>query len=134
MSKTPERQIRQGTEPYSGKLKAQNQDNLGMRQTGHRHIMPLNPKVLASDEEARIHATAAIIQDRWQLSGVNDTVGTVQARNRVEPRKAEDSEPRQPREEIDRPTGTLWHSTQRVLAQDEEARPHATTAFIQARC
>ena len=37
-------QCRQGTEPYSGKLKAQNQDNLRMRQTGHRHIISLNPK------------------------------------------------------------------------------------------
>ena len=34
--------------------------------------------------------------------------------------------------EIDGPTGALCHSTQRLLAQDE-GRPHATRAFIQAR-
>ena len=45
---TPQEQRRQGTEPYSGKLKAQNQDNLGRRQTGHRHTTSLNPKVTST--------------------------------------------------------------------------------------
>ena len=94
-----------------------------MRQTGHRHPMPLIPKELAQDDEARNHATAAIIQDRCELSGVNDTIGTVQPRNCVKQQKTQDQEPRPPREEIDRPTGTLCHSTQSLLAQDDEARP-----------
>ena len=45
---TPQGQSRQGTEPDSGKPKAQNQDNLGRRQTGHRHTMSHNPKVTSA--------------------------------------------------------------------------------------
>ena len=36
--------------------------------------MPLIPKKIAKDDEARNHATAANIQDRCKLSGVNDTI------------------------------------------------------------
>ena len=38
-------------------------------------------RLLAQDEGVRPQATAAIIQARWQLSGVHDTTGTAQARN-----------------------------------------------------
>ena len=96
VSITPESQSRQRPEPYSGKQKAQYQDNLGMRQTGHRHPMPLIPKELAQDDEARNHATAAIIQDRCELSGVNDTIETVQPRNCVEQRKPKTQNQGQP--------------------------------------
>ena len=85
--------------------------------------MPLIPKELAQDDEARNHATAAIIQDRCEQSGVNDTIEAMQPRNCVEQRKTQNPEPRPPREETDRPTGTLCHSTQRLLEQDDEARP-----------
>ena len=35
---------------------------------------------LTQDEEDRPHATASIIQARWQLSGVQDIAGTAPAR------------------------------------------------------
>ena len=33
-------------------------------------------RILAQDEEARPHATMALIQARWQLTGVHDTAET----------------------------------------------------------
>ena len=51
---------------------------------------------LAQDDEARNHATAAIIQDRCELSGVNDTIETVQPRNCVEQRKPKTQNQGQP--------------------------------------
>ena len=48
------------------------------------------------------------------------------------PQQAEGTEPRPTKEEPDRPRQAT-HSIQRLLVQDEEARPHATTALIQAR-
>ena len=42
MATNPERPYIQGTEPYRIKLKAQNQDNPEMRQTGRRHTTCLN--------------------------------------------------------------------------------------------
>ena len=50
------------------------------------------------------------------------------------PQQAEGTEPRQSKEEPYRPRqATQDHSIQRLLVQDEEARPHATTALIPAR-
>ena len=50
------------------------------------------------------------------------------------PQQAEGTEPRQSKEKPDRPRqATQDHTIQRLLVQDEEDRPHATTALIQAR-
>ena len=50
------------------------------------------------------------------------------------PQQAEGTEPRQSKEEPDRPRqATQDYSIQRLLVQDEEARPHATMALTQAR-
>ena len=61
----------------SSKLKAQNQDKLRRaRQTQVSYTRSLNPKILAQDEEARPHATMALIQIRWKLSGDHDNAET----------------------------------------------------------
>ena len=44
VSMTPESQSKERAEPHSGKQKAQYQNNLRMKQIGHRHPMPLIPK------------------------------------------------------------------------------------------
>ena len=68
VSRTPQGQCRQRTEPYIGKPNAQNQVKPGMRKTRHRHTMSHNPRVLMQDEVVRPHASAATLQARWQLS------------------------------------------------------------------
>ena len=69
------------TEPYSSKPTDQSQENPWMRKTGHRYAMSLNPKVTSPGCGSQDPRTAATIQVRRQLSGVYNTVGTVQARN-----------------------------------------------------
>ena len=74
-------QGKMGTEPYSSKPKAQHQMNPGIEKDRTQVHRLSTQRLLAQDEEARTHTTAAIIQVRRQLSGVYNTVGTVQARN-----------------------------------------------------
>ena len=73
---------------------------------------------------------------RLAVNQQGSTTSQRQRRQGTEPKQqqAESTEPRQSKEELDRSRqATQDHSIQRLLAQDEEARPHATTALIQAR-